>query len=471
MAVLSPHLFEGVSLADAAGQAGVPVRTARRWLAAYRAEGSAGLSRPTRADRGGHRMPAELHELIEGLALRRPPPRTVEVHRAALAAAAEHGWPAPSYEVVRRIVQSLDPGLVALAHHDPETYRDGFELVLRRESGHPNDVWQADHTQLDIMVCDEAGRPARPWLTVVEDDHSRAAAGYMVFLEDPSAVQTALAFRQAIWHKTDPRWPVCGLPAAFYVDNGGDFAGTHIGQVCADLKVQLIHSTPGKPRGRGKIERLFGTITTELLPSLPGHIPPGNNGKPVTEPALTVSELDAAIGEFLVADYLARDHPETGQPPVDRWLGAGWLPRLPESVEELNLLLLTVATPRKVQRDGVHLNGLRYFSTTLAAYVGEPVTIRYDPRDLAEIRIYHRGAYLCRAVAPDIAGATISMKDLKAARNQRRRELRQKLTARRSLVDILTQPRQNQAPAGQPQAGSPRTPDPDRPQIKLYREE
>jgi len=25
---------------------------------------------------------------------------------------------------------------------------------------------------------------------------------------------------------------------------------------------------------------------------------------------------------------------------------------------------------------------------TLAAYVGEPVTVRYDPRDMAEIRVF-----------------------------------------------------------------------------------
>ncbi len=53
---------------------------------------------------------------------------------------------------------------------------------------------------------------------------------------------------------------------------------------------------------------------------------------------------------------------------------------MPDSLEVLDLLLLTVSTPRKVQRDGIHLHGLRYFSLTLAAYVGEPVTIRYDPR-------------------------------------------------------------------------------------------
>ena len=71
---------------------------------------------------------------------------------------------------------------------------------------------------------------------------------------------------------------------------------------------------------------------------------------------------------------------------------------------------------------------------------GEPVTIRYDPRDLAEIRVYHHDEFLCRAVSPEIATVTVSMQDLQAARNQRRRELRQTLTARRSLVELLTQP-------------------------------
>ncbi len=61
---------------------------------------------------------------------------------------------------------------------------------------------------------------------------------------------------------------------------------------------------------------------------------------------MSLSELDAAIGRYLVNDYHHRVHPETGEPPVLRWLAGGWLPRMPESLDELNLLLLTVATPR-----------------------------------------------------------------------------------------------------------------------------
>jgi transposase InsO family protein len=65
----------------------------------------------------------------------------------------------------------------------------------------PNEIWQADHTQLDILILDERRRPMRTWLTVIEDDHSRPIAGYVVFLGAPSALQTALALRQAIWRK------------------------------------------------------------------------------------------------------------------------------------------------------------------------------------------------------------------------------------------------------------------------------
>ncbi len=84
-------------------------------------------------------------------------------------------------------------------------------------------MWQADHTPLDIVLLDEAGKPARPWLTVIEDDYSRAIASFRLTFQEPTALTTALALRQAIWHKEDPRWQICGIPSVFYTDHGSDF--------------------------------------------------------------------------------------------------------------------------------------------------------------------------------------------------------------------------------------------------------
>ena len=119
---------------------------------------------------------------------------------------------ATSYGSIHAIIQQLDPSMVMLAHDGQAAYRDHFELIFRHRADLPNGMWQADHTQLDLLILDASEKPARPWQTTVLDDQSRALAGYLAFLGAPSALQTSLALRQAIWRKADPAWPVCGIP-------------------------------------------------------------------------------------------------------------------------------------------------------------------------------------------------------------------------------------------------------------------
>jgi hypothetical protein len=79
-----------------------------------------------------------------------------------------------------------------------------------------------------------------------------------------------------------------------------------------------------------------------------------------------------------------------------------------ESLEHLDLLLLTVAKMRKVQPDGVRFQGMRYIDPTLAAYVGEGVVLRYDPRDLAD----RSTASTNLAALPGLAGNCHAATDL-----------------------------------------------------------
>jgi putative transposase len=120
--------------------------------------------------------------LIEGLALRQAPPSVATIHRTVAEVAPEQGWPTPSYSTVYAIVAAIDPGLRTLGKEGVKRYREVFDLIHRREATRPNDIWQADHTQLDLWVRLPSGKPARPWLTAIQDDHSRAVAGYAVNL-------------------------------------------------------------------------------------------------------------------------------------------------------------------------------------------------------------------------------------------------------------------------------------------------
>jgi len=433
--LLQPALEQGVPLARVATHHGLVLRTVQRWVTRYQAHGLAGLTRRTRADRGQSRhLRPELKHAIEGLALRTPAPTAAFVHRQVVDIATQHGWPIPSYLCVYKVIKQLDPGLVTLAHAGSKAYRTTFDLLYRREAEGPNDIWQADHTLVDLWVQHDDGHPVRPWLTVIMDDYSRAIAGFGVSFHAPSAMQTALVLRQAIWRKLLPQWHICGIPMTFYTDHGSDFTSHHLEQVSADLKMGLVFSEVGMPRGRGRIERFFRTINQMLLCSLPGYTPAG---APTGKTLLTISAFEAHLQHFLLAQYHQRPHSETGVPPQARWAAGGFLPRLPESLEQLDLLLLTVAKSRKVRQDGIHFQGFCYLDTTLAAYVGEHVIIRYDPRDMAEIRVFHNNRFLCRAICAELAGETIALREIIQARTHRRKALRQTLQDRTRTVEAL----------------------------------
>ncbi|GKT21311.1 DDE-type integrase/transposase/recombinase [Acidovorax sp. SUPP3334] len=260
VAVLKRHLEDGVPLSRAAADADVSIRTAERWLARYLDGGLVGLARSARSDSGLRKLSAEIVELIEGMALQNPRPSTATLHRRIVTVARQQGWSPPSYSSIHSIVAALDPALVTLAHEGHAAYSNQFEMIYRHRAERPNAIWQADHTEFDILILDSNVGPVRPWLTTVIDDHSRAVAGYTVFLGAPSSLQTSLALRQAIWRKSDSQWSVGGIPDVLYVDHGSDFTSTHLDQVAADLHFQIVYSTVGRPQGRGKVERLFGTL-------------------------------------------------------------------------------------------------------------------------------------------------------------------------------------------------------------------
>lgn len=313
--VLQPHLEMRVPLTEIAHASGRPLRTLRRWIARYHNMGLAGLARRRRSDAGRRKLPADLIQQIEALALQKPRMSAASIHRRVAKVTTDGGCPAPSYASVQRVIRALDPAMLCLVHEGPTAYRDQYELIHRHRAERPNAAWQADHTQLDLLILDANGKSARPWLTIIQDDYSRAVAGYCVFLGAPSALQTALALRQAIWRKTEPDWPVCGIPEMLYTDHGSDFTSQHLEQVAAELRIELVFSAVARPQGRGKIERIFGTVNTELLPELPGHLAKGKTRRP---PALSLSELDHIMGRFLIGTHNARRHSEIGNGPQYR---------------------------------------------------------------------------------------------------------------------------------------------------------
>ena len=466
--LLRPHLDGDLALSHLARSTEHSLRTLQRWVTRYRRFGLAGLSRAGRADSGKRRrISDELRRFAEGLALQKPPLGPTAIHREVQRAALANGQRPPGFHTVYNVIRAIPEPLKTLALDGDKAYREAYDLVHRREAEGANQIWQADHTQLDLWAKRDDGMTARPWLTVIIDDYSRAIAGFAFSFDSPSAIQTALALRQAIWRKDDAHWTIFGIPEVLYTDNGSDFTSKHLEQVVADIKMRLIFSTPGHPRGRGRVERFFATVNQMFLCTLPGYL---DRGTVRGEPSLTIADLESRFREFL-RDYHARPHGESKIPPQVRWQHGGFVPRMAESLEQLDLLLLTVAKSRKVRADGVRFQGMRYIDPLLAAYVGENVILRYDPRDVAEVRLFHRDRFLCRAICPELAGQTVALRDIRHARDQRRRELRETLRDRQNTVDALLELRRGSPSVCDPAPATQRAAATRRPTLKRYQNE
>lgn len=422
----------------AAEQAGCSVKTIRRWVKRYQKLGLVGLARDRRSDQGVRRsVSIKMQRTIEALYLENGYRSMETVHAMATAYAQKHDEPCPSYTVVREICQALPASVVYMAHHGERAWRDKFEPISRHESLAPNERWQMDHCQLDLLVIDPQSSEVlgRPWLTVALDTYSRAVMGYYLSLETPNSMAVCSTLRQAIWPKMISEWPMCGIPQQLHLDQGKDFTSRHLEQVAADLRIELIFATAYLARAKGKVERLFGTLNDQLWCELPGYVGPNVVDRPYKiEPSLTLNQVEQYLLAFLLLVYHQRPHSTTGEPPQQRWQAEPFEPRLPASLRELDLLLMLSQT-RLVQRDGVHLYTITYWADELADYIGQKILVRYDTRNVAEIVVYHRNQYLCTATAPELTGLKLSLKEWHALQGRQRKSVRTAVSAYRLWLE------------------------------------
>ncbi len=113
-------------------------------------------------------------------------------------------------------------------------------------------------------------------------------------------VRMAAGFRPALQAR--------GVPRSCYLDNGSPFVDAWLLRGCAVLGIKLVHSRPGKPEGRGKIERFFRTVREQFLVEV-------GEGAGVAD----LAEMNRLFQAWLETAYHRAVHSETGESPAARW--------------------------------------------------------------------------------------------------------------------------------------------------------
>lgn len=212
------------------------------------------------------------------------------------------------------------------------------------------------------------------------DDHSRLIVGHhWGFAEDSVRLEAAL--RRGLAAR--------GVPRQAYVDNGSAFVAAPLQRACAVLGIQLTHSKPGEPEGRGKIERFFRTVRSQFLTEVEQR---------------GVDDLDQLRSWFtawLERRYHRRVHSETGQTPLERFAAAAQPPPKVPGPQLLREAFLWSATRQVTRTATVSFQTNRY--EVDPALVGRRVELIFDPFDLARIEIRHNGQTFGDAVVHRIS--------------------------------------------------------------------
>ena len=331
------------------GPDGTWVRVSRssldRWVSKYRRGGYDALL-PT-AKRVEPKTPARVLELACALRREQPARTAAQIQRLILEA---EGW-APNARTLQRHFAA-----VGLHWRGQQPVR----AFGRFEADRPNLLWTGDALHGPRV----GGR--KSYLFAFIDDHSRLLVGYRWATRE-DVLNASRALRAGLASR--------GVPEAIYVDNGSPFVSGQLLRACARMGMRLVHSRPGRPQGRGKIERVFRTIRQQVLVELEQH------------PPADLEHLNRLFQSWVEHEYHRRAHSQTGQAPLERFLAGGPL-TLPDEARLAEPFLWSQwRTVSATATFSMHGN-LYEVAPELA---GSRVELVFDPLDLSKLVVCRDG--------------------------------------------------------------------------------
>jgi putative transposase len=382
----------------------------------------------------------------------RPPLRRVVAHIAA--ACRQQGLPVPTWRTVKARLLRIDERIRATRRGDTGLIRARRATPGLYEVTRPLQVVQVDHTQVDVVIVDQASREiaGRPWITLAIDVMTRMVTGFHIGIASPSRTSIGLCLLHAVYDKTcwlaergiDAPWPTAGLPEALHVDNGADFRSRAFERACRNHGIQIRWRPVGEPHFGGHIERLIGTTmgAVHMLPGSTFSNPADRGGYPSRSAArMTLRELERWIAWEIAGNYHQRVHSALSRPPIAVWREHEDKAGLRLPVDRLQFWVSFLPEDeRNLRRDGIHFCNIRYWSDALAADVGhskEKLLIKFDPRDLSRIFVRRPSGSFVEARYRDLAWPSITLAEQRAVmrllRAQGRREVDEALLFKTAL--------------------------------------
>lgn len=327
---------------------------------------------------------------------------------------------APHENTVRNRIDSIDPKEAMKKRYGHKMAKEKFSNFEGEfpEGNYPMDVVQIDHTPLDILVVDKIHRKplGRPYLTLAIDTYSRMVAGVYISLQAPGYFNVSQCLLSVFTKKdmylqtqeVDGEWNIYGLPRVIHVDNGADLVSSDMQRVCDEYGITLLKRPVARPQFGAHVERVLGTINKEVH-NLSGttfsNIAQKGDYNSQKEATFTLEELTKWLIHYIVNIYHKKYHHGIDMSPENKYIkgiigddetaGTGILPPIIDDLDNIKISLLPTYY-RTVQKDGISLDGITYYSDVLRHWIGVADDtknkiqhkIKRDPLNIQKIYFY-----------------------------------------------------------------------------------
>ena len=332
-----------------------------------------------------------LNESIEAIHMREERPTAEQVNTEVLnrireaneSGLYEEKLKPPSKRTINYRISWLNPYESMAARYGKERADDFYRSV--GEGVVPARVWQRvefDDTTFHLMIVDDDDRIpiGRPTLGFSIDAKSDYPGGFYLGFEPPSS-QTVMS---CLKHTIEPKdyvksqypmvknsWDSWGLMEEIVVDWGKPYQSLDLEYACSQLHIDILDCPVKTPYFKGKIERHFRTINTELLQDIPGvtfsDIFDRGDYDAEQNAVISLREFLYILHVWLIDIYNHRFNRGIKGIPFKKW-SQGILDApiaYPPSRQELTILLSSTEH-RVIQKRGIELHGIFYNDPALA---------------------------------------------------------------------------------------------------------
>ncbi|MBV7259354.1 Mu transposase C-terminal domain-containing protein [Erythrobacter crassostreae] len=328
----------------------------------------------------------------------------------------------PSLSTLRReISQKVSPYVAEAGRVGKYSARKKFQTYQTRSlPERPYAEVEVDFTPMDVLLVAENGAHlGRPSLVVFLDRATRMVLGFSVSFDVPTYAAVIGGIKHATYRKEishidglkDEDWPCMGRIERLYIDNGLEFANTHLRTASAQLGFEIVRLPPREPWLKGLVER-FMREAAKFAHRLPGtthsNAVDHRQYEEPEPPVLTMTEFRDMVTKWIVTDYNASPNralgrvPGVSRSPIDAWrdkLDTFDLPILPD--KKLFIALAGEHEERTVQKYGVEWDHIRYWTPELDRILTHPshraksssgrpakYQVHRDPYDLSKVYLH-----------------------------------------------------------------------------------